>query len=481
MGYYDTEMKTGGNDWFSKLGQSIVMGNMAITGGESLGKTDMGSGAWPSLAEIEKKCIANPKCTNVVIPSSGGKYLGNSYEMYNRNGTGADTSAWRFDSLGMVNSKRLVAPYNAAFTLLENTWVPGTDTGSTTQDSANACAQQCLATNGCDIAIYNKSEKKCSTRTWGTGWGQNKTLVDSNISSLLKNKDAPSKEQLSSCAWKDKACRDNCKLSADGCDGRFKAGCPPGKTWGPECAQDASIKAGVSDATYYNQVLAWCAEGNNHQSDFCRKICTADTGATSTADGAVPGGLKNACNAMYKKKCEASKSKPTTDTDDGGVCCSYRDPTVLAEYAKKKPFFDQVPGMALNPLCISEKCLAVGYKSGTMNTMGCVTSACANISAAAADTSAAQSVQLKQYCNATAQSNTSTNTSTNAPNMGTDASGAGGGDSGSGSTSVMDWLKKYWWALAIVGLLCLLAVSSVSLVMFKKDSGGGGGGGNSKK
>lgn len=460
MGYYDEQLKAAGGPnptWFARFDNYMIIGNYDAEGNEVKAQ-DMGGGEWKSLEDIYKDCEATPGCTNAVVPSRGGGYLKNTYHLRSRTGSFKDNSEWRNDSLGMIHVKRAEDPDNAAFVKLDKLFVPGALISGGTGPAQNSkeCTQRCIkAGDACDFAGFDSVTKNCEIRTKNTDWGQNSSLVYPNGSAHIKKKNAPTLENLNTCAWSDKACRDNAVLAADGPDGRFKAGClaNDAKAWDEGCKYETAKAAGVSDAAYFEQLIGWCGQGENFQSEICKTTCTAESGADhpldSSANPPLKDGIKNRCNAVYKQRCAADAEKPTTDSDSGGLCCTYRNVKVLKEWPNLQKIFDKLPAAnQANPVCLSTSCAKDGYKDSTRDKRGCLDSMCLNDASTSASYDAEQKIALQQTCTATSETNKQTESN---DGSGT-ADGGGGGDG---------FFSKYWiWIAAAIA--CLLLCSSLS-------------------
>lgn len=457
MGWYDDQLDAaGGPDprYFAIFDNYMILGNYDA-GGETMKDVDMGGGDWKTLEDIYKDCDATPGCTHAVLPSVGHSYLNNTYRLRNRAGKYTDNSTWSNDAMGMIHVKRMEDPDNAAFVKLDNLFVPGIIQGAEEKaETAKECSKRCIgAGENCDFAVYNKSNKMCSAKKKNNDWGKNSSLFSPDVTSYVKRKGAPTKDQLNSCAWSDKMCRDNATLAADGPDGRFRAGClaTDAKIWDEGCKFETAKAAGVTDTAYYEQLVGWCGQGDNYSSEICKSTCTADTGADHPLDNGenppVKDGIKNLCNKVYRERCAVDAQKPTTDSDDGGLCCSYRDPKVLKEWPNLQKIFDKLPAAnQANPVCLSTSCAKVGYMDATKDKRGCLDSMCLNDASTSASYDAEQKVALEQTCTATSETNSRTNVD------------QGGGDStGDGEES---FFKKYWiWIAAVVA--CLLLCSSL--------------------
>lgn len=119
---------------------------------------------------------------------------------------------------------------------------------------------------------------------------------------------------------------------------------------------DSALNQKILDPTWYGkQKLNWCSQGENFNDQKCKTFCTADTGA------ALPDGLKESCNALYKNSCQnpAYANYPI---------CSSLLPWGAYPGAGE---LDKIPGAAQDPLCYFSDVKQYGYKRDLITNLGC--------------------------------------------------------------------------------------------------------------
>lgn len=232
------------------------------------------------------------------------------------------------------------------------------------------------------------------------------------------------------CNWADEGCRQTCGSDAS-CEPLWKAYCSSGDRIAKDglCNDLGDQRFPVAKRDLR---LAWCAQGNNFDTDFCKAVCDAKG---EKQPGEIDQQLKATCNQIYKGKCV----QPSNATKD--ICCSFQplekyDPDVW-KVVKNQPISGK------EPVCIADKCIGKGYYDMHRPSKACPTETCINL------------------IESTISGNAQPNNNTFAQVCSSDAAAAGEGAEGGGANMLP--LVALVAALGVGGM-CMCLSSSLMLM-----------------